>query len=125
MPLVAGRYVVRMRMVVVLPAPLGPRKPTISPWATPKVMSETANTGPKYLVRFSTWIMDPPCESAVELPRHEMQKLPEHVPFLGGATGSSFLRIILLRSLQPASSVHGCRGEGGPDGGCMLERLVV
>ncbi len=34
MPLVAGKYVVRMRIVVDLPAPFGPRKPTNSPWAT-------------------------------------------------------------------------------------------
>src|SRR5689334_19969828 len=46
-----------MRMVVVLPAPLGPRKPTISPRATSKLMWSTASTGPKYLVRVSTWIM--------------------------------------------------------------------
>src|SRR5260370_18839354 len=57
MPLVAGRNVVRMRMVVVLPAPLGPRKPTISLWATWKLMWSTARIGPKYLVRLSTWIM--------------------------------------------------------------------
>ena len=37
-PLVAGRNVVRMRMVVDLPAPLGPRKPTSSPGATWKSM---------------------------------------------------------------------------------------
>src|SRR5439155_1724658 len=80
-----------MRMVVVFPAPLGPRKPTISPRATAKVMSWTANTGPKYLVRFSTWIMDPPRESAAELPRHEMQELPEHVPLRGGVNRKLFL----------------------------------
>src|SRR6476620_4452470 len=57
MPLVAGIYVVRMRMVVVLPAPLGPRKPTISPRATSKLMFRTATTGPKSLDRFLTSIM--------------------------------------------------------------------
>ena len=39
-------------MVVVLPAPLGPRKPTISPRSTWKLMWSTASTGPKYFVRF-------------------------------------------------------------------------
>src|SRR5262245_60227626 len=47
-----------MRMVVVLPAPLGPRKPTTSPRSTSKVMSSMARTGPKYFVRFLTLIME-------------------------------------------------------------------
>src|SRR5581483_1434940 len=46
-----------MRMVVVLPAPLGPRKPTISPRSTSKDTRSMAMTGPKYLVRLSTLIM--------------------------------------------------------------------
>ena len=41
-PLVGGRTPVRMRMVVVLPAPLGPRKPRISPDCTWKLTSSTA-----------------------------------------------------------------------------------
>src|SRR4029453_17058453 len=39
-----------MRRVVVLPAPLGPRKPTTVPWSTAKLRSSTAVTGPKRLV---------------------------------------------------------------------------
>ena len=39
-----------MRMVVVLPAPFGPRNPTISPSPTAKVMPATASTSPKRLV---------------------------------------------------------------------------
>src|SRR5262245_59733402 len=46
-----------MRMVVVLPAPLGPRKPTTSPRSTSKVTPSMAITGPKYLVRFWTEII--------------------------------------------------------------------
>src|SRR5688572_10581132 len=46
-----------MRMVVDLPAPLGPRKPTTSCRSTSNVMLSMARTGPKYLVRFSTWII--------------------------------------------------------------------
>src|SRR5207245_9555500 len=46
-----------MRMVVVLPAPLGPRKPTISPRATSKLTRSMAWTGPKNLERFWTLIM--------------------------------------------------------------------
>src|SRR4029453_3651937 len=38
-----------MRRVVVLPAPLGPRKPTTVPWSTSKLRSSTATTSPKRL----------------------------------------------------------------------------
>src|SRR5687768_15523659 len=44
-------------MVVLLPAPLGPRKPTISPFATSKFRSLIAVTPAYRLVRFSTLIM--------------------------------------------------------------------
>ena len=37
-PEVAGMKLERMRMVVLLPAPLGPRKPTISPFPTSNEM---------------------------------------------------------------------------------------
>src|SRR5439155_13157538 len=40
-----------MRMVVVLPAPLGPRKPTTSPGATEKLTSRTTSRPPKRRVR--------------------------------------------------------------------------
>ena len=36
----------RMRIVVVLPAPFGPRKPTIAPLATANDTSRMAATGP-------------------------------------------------------------------------------
>src|SRR5438046_1879452 len=44
-------------MVVVLPAPFGPRKPRISPFSTRKEMSSTAVNGPYRLVRCSTSII--------------------------------------------------------------------
>src|SRR3546814_21092150 len=48
-----------IRMLVLLPAPLGPRKPVTRPsWAT-KLMSSTAVKPPYFLVRFSTLIMAP------------------------------------------------------------------
>src|SRR5947209_5132432 len=51
-----------MRMMVVLPAPLLPRRPTISFFSTSKVTLLTAMIGPKYFVRFWTWIMfEPSC----------------------------------------------------------------
>ena len=46
-----------MRMVVDLPAPLGPRKPSTSPGLTVNDRSLTAYFGPKCLVRFSTSII--------------------------------------------------------------------
>lgn len=41
-------------MVVVLPAPLGPRSPTISPSAIEKDMFSTAVKLPNFLVKFCT-----------------------------------------------------------------------
>src|SRR5579863_1857620 len=43
------------RMVVDLPAPLGPRKPKISPGWTSRFRSATAVKSPKRLVSFSMW----------------------------------------------------------------------
>src|SRR3989339_551691 len=44
-------------MVVVLPAPLGPRKPTICPWGISKLTRSTAVRPPKRLVRSRASIM--------------------------------------------------------------------
>ena len=52
-----GRKVVRIRIVVVLPAPLGPSRPTISPRPTSKLIWSTALTDPYCFVSRSTWIM--------------------------------------------------------------------
>ena len=46
-----------MRMVVVLPAPFGPRKPRISPFSTRKETPSTAVARPYLLVRLSTSII--------------------------------------------------------------------
>src|SRR3989454_2798 len=56
-PLVGGKMPARMRMVVVLPAPFGPRKPTISPASTRNEMPRTASTAPKLLLRSRTSII--------------------------------------------------------------------
>src|SRR5690242_11211510 len=47
----------RIRMVVVLPAPFGPRKPMISPWPTSKLRSRIAVCPAYRLVKFSTLII--------------------------------------------------------------------
>src|SRR5689334_6994875 len=46
-----------MRMVVVLPAPLGPRKPWISPGSTERLTPSTAVNDPYLLTSASTAIM--------------------------------------------------------------------
>src|SRR5262245_51454144 len=65
-----------MRMVVVLPAPLLPRKPTISPLLTWKLMLSTASMGPKYLVRCLTSIIVPSCGSAADWSGAEVVERP-------------------------------------------------
>jgi len=42
---------VKMRMVVVLPAPLGPKKPNVSPSPTEKLISLSAVIEPNLLLR--------------------------------------------------------------------------
>src|SRR3989442_9639170 len=56
-PSVAGMNPVIMRMVVDLPAPLGPRKPSTSPRSTPKEMPSTARFAPNVFTRFSILII--------------------------------------------------------------------
>ncbi|AKZ58175.1 hypothetical protein SAM23877_5130 [Streptomyces ambofaciens ATCC 23877] len=48
-PPVGASSVVSIRRVVVLPAPLGPRKPRISPARTVRSMPRTASTGPCFV----------------------------------------------------------------------------
>jgi hypothetical protein len=57
-PEVGGMKPVTMRMVVDLPAPFGPRKPSTSPRSTENEMPSTARLAPKVLTRFSILIMD-------------------------------------------------------------------
>src|SRR6266436_9365181 len=52
-PDVGGSRPHRIRMVVGLPAPLGPRNPKISPCLTSREILFTATKSPKRLVRFS------------------------------------------------------------------------
>ena len=53
-PDVGCSSVQRILMVVVLPAPFGPRNPKISPAPTEKPMPRTASTSPYFLARSST-----------------------------------------------------------------------
>src|SRR5579871_6784039 len=56
-PALGGRKQVSTRMVVVLPAPFGPRKPTICPFSTSNEILSTATVRAYRLVRPSTLIM--------------------------------------------------------------------
>jgi hypothetical protein len=47
-----------IRIVEVLPAPLGPRNPNDSPGATSKSMASTATKSPKRLVRPRAWMSE-------------------------------------------------------------------
>src|SRR4051812_8110132 len=60
LPEVGDKNPVSIFIVVDLPAPLGPRKPSTSPRATEKLMSSTARRGPKSLVRCWISIMEFP-----------------------------------------------------------------
>src|SRR4030066_1727882 len=54
-PEVGRWYALIMLNVVVLPDPLGPMRPRISPFSTWKETPLTAASPPKYLTSFSTW----------------------------------------------------------------------
>src|SRR5215468_9440643 len=56
-PSVGGRKHVKTRIVVVFPAPLGPKNPTICPFSTSKEMLSTATVRAYRLVRPSTLII--------------------------------------------------------------------
>src|SRR6266568_2218202 len=58
-PALGGMKPVIMRIVVDLPAPLGPRKPITLPFPTSNETPSTARFGPKDLLRFSTLITAP------------------------------------------------------------------
>src|SRR5436853_7678792 len=64
-PDVGGMKPVIMRMVVDLPAPLGPRKPSTSPFSTVNEMPSTARLGPKAFTRLSILIIGKELEFGV------------------------------------------------------------
>src|SRR3954454_3570610 len=61
LPDVAGVRPTITRIVVVLPAPFGPRKPVTVPGTQLKLMLSTAVNVPYFLVSPCTSIMAPPC----------------------------------------------------------------
>src|SRR6266404_4504198 len=92
-PEVGGKNPVRIRIIVVLPEPLGPSNPMISPFSTLKETWLTARVAPKYLVRSWTSIMKPAFALSVlrgEIPR-------SHGHERGCLHGSQFIAIALDR----------------------------
>src|ERR1700724_3273325 len=77
-PALGGRKHVRTRIVVVFPAPFGPRKPTICPFVTSKEILSTATVRAYLLVRPLTVIIDLRIycdDSEPEFPRDPVQTL--------------------------------------------------
>src|SRR3954470_2561975 len=56
-----------IRMVVVLPAPLGPRKPVTDPGSTVNERSETARTGPNALLSSRPWTRTAPAVAVLPI----------------------------------------------------------
>src|SRR5215469_9541122 len=83
-PAVGLSSVVSMRSVVVLPAPFGPRKPTISPSSTARSTPRTASTGPLRLLNVRA------------SPRASMIAMPSSLRLLG-AVGSCRVAIGFVR----------------------------
>src|SRR6266540_3943877 len=79
-PLVGVTRASRQRRVVVLPAPLGPRKPVTVPGSTSKLRSSTARTLPKYLVRFSTTMRPSSVAGEGHWSRAVRWRLPQATP---------------------------------------------
>ncbi len=74
-------------MIVVLPEPLGPSNPIISPFSTLKDTWFTASVVPKYLVRSWTSIMKPALAFAVKF------SAPRGLARGGIVHGSQFIAI--------------------------------
>src|SRR3954454_23792718 len=74
-----------MRIVVVFPEPLGPRKPVTRPSATAKPSRSTATTSPNRFVSSVTSIvvMAPPCGGALGV--HLVRRLPRGGAGVAGA----------------------------------------
>src|SRR6476646_5027625 len=118
-PLVGLSRPAMMRMVVVLPAPFGPRKPWISPGATDRLTPSTAVKDPYFLTSVSTAIMGsgrlrPAMGRAVALGQGEIEG--PHV--LGRPPHEQGSGALLHRHLEDA---HLRVTDGGEDGGLAIQ----
>ena len=78
-----------VRIVVVFPAPLGPRKPVTCPGRTTKLRSSTAVTGPKRLVRRATSIEPTPTGLLGGAGRTILGELPRPSLSVGHSAGDA------------------------------------
>src|SRR5450759_4016097 len=92
-PDVAGKKQERIRIVVLLPAPFGPSRPTISPRPTVKEMPDTAVCPAYRLVRFSTSIIKPSFmyreQSLAEAPGIQPTKFPVNAELIQRCPGAA------------------------------------
>src|SRR5512132_2567307 len=129
----------RVRRVVVLPAPLGPRKPTTVPWSTSKLRSSTATMSPKRLV--SPWMVmtamasssaPPACSSRPVTSRALNTARRYEAEVAASSAPGGQLRVGRQVHAEPPLSTHGQsrdpvetgslgeeggRGQQDPDGG--------
>src|SRR3954470_24280614 len=93
-----------MRMVVVLPAPLGPRKPTTSPGETRKLTSRTTSRPPKRRGSPEASIIPPSCRhgpASRRSGRLASGRLPSGIVQLGD-TADQPVAHLLQEAGQPA-----------------------
>jgi hypothetical protein len=84
-PEVGAMRVPKARTVVVLPAPLGPRKPKTSPYPTVNDTSSNATRAPKRLVKCSTTRACPPDGSVLVNSRYLSSRAQEAASLLSPA----------------------------------------
>src|SRR2546423_7510017 len=94
-----------MLIVVALPAPLGPRKPNVSPGWTSKSMPRTASTSSKRLTRPCTRIAGPPAPG----PSAGGSRSPRA---LAGPVCEIAMQPRLVAEMAPAGGDHGGAGAG-------------
>src|SRR5436190_15434271 len=104
-PPVGGKSVVRILMIVLLPAPLGPSNPKTSPRLTEKLTRSTAIFSPKRFTRSTTSIIAGDCSITLFLPSSELDH--HSGEWLPGALQEALkqllqhLLLILLKSCEP------------------------
>src|SRR5207247_10842858 len=112
----------RIRMVVDLPAPLGPRNPKISPLRTLSEMWSTATKSPNRLIRSSTSTAQatvsaagilPPCVPREQLSPY-LNGLGGVLGLLGGDEVQTLVKFVNLPSPHPLPSPP---GRGWPQAG--------
>src|SRR5579863_8136044 len=106
-PAVGGRKQVRTRIVVVFPAPLGPRKPTICPFSTSKEISSTASVRAYRFVRPSTLIIESHLPKKANLPKRGIRRCR----YKGAGCANEKLIKFYDRNHRRVLSNPGWRGE--------------